>query len=112
MSSYTGLWGWGGAMGATMGRPNSSYSPVVATGTSSISSASRHAAVARAPLSGQIATFSSPAGIVYQSGFAPAVAARMKYDHAGTATVPANPRFMIGAGVSNPNHTPVIKCGV
>ena len=43
--------------------------------------------MARPPLIGQTATRSTSFGISYQSGFAPAVATRMKFAQAGTATV-------------------------
>ena len=50
------------------------------------------------PLRRQIATFSTSDGMRYHSGFEPLVAALMKRAQAGTATVPAKPSRMIGAG--------------
>jgi hypothetical protein len=53
---------------------------------------------ARVPVSLQMATFSTSGGMRYHSGFEPFVAALMNRAQAGTATVPANPSRMIGAG--------------
>ena len=63
-------------------------------------------------LNRQIDTFSTSDGMRYHSGFAPFVASRMNRAQAGTATTPANPPRMMGAGWSRPNHTPVRRCGV
>ncbi len=64
------------------------------------------------PLLRQTAMRSTSDGMSNQSGALPAVAFFMKCAHAGTATVPANPRFMIVFFSSWPNQTPATRLGV
>src|SRR3982750_1126652 len=72
----------------------------------------RHASVASFPLNRQIATFSTLLGGANQDAGSPAVALFMNSAQAGTATMLANPRFMIGAGEPMPNQMPATSRGV